>query len=212
MDKTLCEEIIMIKSYNMADKVRQKFYPVQQMAGFDPTQIATLGAGVAIYQEIQADSELAGLAIAAEGDEVYDLKKVPWDMDRDKPVQARLHFFSSTGTATDVIDWVATLKGLAIGEAASDAKATPDALFTFPAKALNGVADGLNVTDWIKVDAPIFAAADLFMQMSIECNGLGTAGANEIVLSGIELAYTINRSTMNNEKEYTDTQLANDRV
>lgn len=205
----------MIKSINMADKVKQWFIPVQQMAGFDATQQASLGAGGAVYQEILAAAELAGLAIGAAGDEIYDLKKVPWDMDLAEAIQARLLFFSTTGTAGDTPDWVATMKGLAIAEAISDAKATPDATFTFPAKALNGVANGLNVTDWIRVAAPIFAPGDSFMQLSIECNGLGGASANELVLSGIEIAYTIQRSTsglLNNVRETTDTMLANDRA
>lgn len=202
----------MIKSYNMADKVKQKFYPVQGMAGWDATQQAALGAGAAIYQEILAAAELAGLQIGAAGDEIYDMKKVPWDMDIDKPIQARLHFFSTAGTVGDTPDWVVTLKGLAIDAAITDAKVSPDATFTFPAKALNGTANSLEVTDWIKVDAPIFASTDSMMLMSIECNGLGGASANELTLAGLELAYTIKRSTQNNEREMTDTMLANDRA
>jgi len=198
----------MIKDRNIAGKVIREFIPVQGMAGWDATQVASLGAGALIYQEALAAAQLAGAQIGAAGDELYHLWKIPYALDRDYPIQMRILFSTSSADA-DTPDWLATMKGLALGQALSDSKTTPDATFTFAAKALLAVANALNATNWVKVDAPIFAAGDLFAMVAVECNGLGGAAANELTLWGIEVAYTAKRTTLNNERETTEPALSN---
>lgn len=180
----------MIKDLNIAWNVKREFIAVQQMAGFDATQAASLGAGAAIYQEPVAAAQLAGLQIGAAGDEIFHMWKLPWDMDRDQALAARL-WFNHASTDTDNPDWVVSLKGIGIQAALTAATATADGTLTFPALAVAAVADALEKTSWQKTSGGIFAATDIFGLIAIECNGLGSASANEITLWGIELAYTI---------------------
>lgn len=193
----------MIKDKNIADKLGRKFIPVQAMAGWDATQAASLGAGAAIYQEPVAAAELAGMQIGAAGDEIYHLMKIPYDLDRDFPALIRIIFSHSTTTA-DTPDWLINVKGLAIGEAPSDAGATPDEALTYAAKAVSTVANAMEKTLFKAIPAADIPAADVFWQLGIECNGLGGASANEITLWGIELVYTKKRTRDDNRRETTE--------
>jgi hypothetical protein len=197
----------MIKDQAIAWNVKRVFRAVQDMAGWDATQAAALGAGAAIYQEPVAAAQLAGLQVGAAGDAIHDLLKIPYDLDRDMPLAARIWFNHST-TDTDNPDWLVTLKGLGLQEALTASTATPDASLTFPALAVAATADALEKTSWQKTSGGIFAATDVFLNMAVECNGLGSAGANEITLWGIELAYTIKATGDSQQRDKTDVSLA----
>lgn len=200
----------MIKDKNIAGKVVRDFIRVQDMAGWlEATNLLTsLGAGTPVMQEVLAAAELAGMAIGAAGDEIYDFWKIPYKLDRDYPVAVRIIFNHASADA-DTPDWVVTLKGVGLQEAISDAKVSPDETLTFPAKAVAATANAVEATDWQKTGTAPFAAGDLFAQISVECNGLGSASADEISLWGIEIAYTAKRTTQNNERETTDPALDN---
>lgn len=185
----------MIKDRNIAWKIKRKFISVYEMTGRAADMITGLGAGAPVFQEAVAAAELGGLAMAAAGDEMYHLWKVPWDLDRDQPVQMRI-IFTHSDAETDNPDWLVSLKGLAAGVAISDAADTADETLTFPALAVTAVANAIEKTSWQSTGAnAAIAAADLFVQMAVECNGLGSASANEITLLGVEIAYTIKATT-----------------
>lgn len=195
----------MIKDQAIAWNVRREFIPVHLMAGLSVDRLAALAAGAAVFQEPVAAAELSGLAIAAAGDTIHHLWKLPWDMDRDMPIAARILFNHAT-TDADTPDWLVSLKGLGL-QALTAATATADATLTFPAKAVAAVADALEKTNWIKSSGGVFAASDLFCNMAIECNGLGSAGANEITLWGIEMAYTVKATGDSQTRDKTDVSL-----
>ena len=196
----------MIKDQAIAWNVKRVFRSVQDMAGWDATQAAGLGAGLPVYQEPVAAAQLAGLAVAAAGDAIHDLWKLPFDMDRDMPLAARIWFNHAT-TDTDNPDWLITLKGLALQEALTASTATPDASLTYPALAVAAVADALEKTSWQKTSTGIFAATDVFANIAVECNGLGSAGANEITLWGVEYAYTVKATGDSQQRDKTDVSL-----
>ncbi len=194
----------MIKDRNIAFQVKREFIHVAHMTGLAVDRLESLGGGAAVFQEIVAAAELSGLAIAADGDEIYHLWKIPWDLDRDQPLQARL-WFTHSSTDADDPDWLVELKGLAVGAAPSDAGATPDEALTFPALAVSTTADALEKTSWQSTGSnAAIAAADIFMQMMIECNAM-VGSANEISLLGIELAYVVKMTDL--KREFTDVAL-----
>ena len=181
----------MIKDKNISWNVKRVFISVQEMAGFAADQITSLGAGTPLFQEMVAAAQLSGLAMAAAGDEIFHFWKIPWDLNRDQPIQIRILFCHIT-TDTDNPDWLASMKGISIQQALTAANSSADVTFTFPALAVAVIANALEKTSWQSSgDNSGLADADLFAQLAIECNGLGGAGANEISIIGIELAYTI---------------------
>ena len=194
----------MIKDRNIAWNLKREFLSFAQFAGISVDRTASLGAGAAVFQEVVAAAEISGLAINQAGDEIYHLWKLPWDLDRDQPVQARI-WFTHSSTDTDNPDWVIEMKGLGVGEAPSDAGDTPDETLTFPALAVAATADALEKTSWQSTgDAP-FDADDIFAQIMVECNGLGSATGDEITALGVELAYTIKATGA--KREATDVTL-----
>jgi hypothetical protein len=199
----------MIKDQAIAWNVKRVFIPVQQMAGWlEATNLITsLGAGTAVMQEVLAAAQLAGMAIGAAGDEIFDLWKIPWDLDRDQPIQMRIHFFHAS-TDADTPDWKISMKGISNQQALTAATATPDATLTFPAKAVSTTANSLEKTDWKSTSGTSkLAAADLFAMLAVECNGLGSAGANEITLMGIEIAFTVKATGDSQRRDMTDVTL-----
>ena len=197
----------MIKDKNIEWNVRREFIPAAHMLGLSVDRVSSLGAGAAVFQEVVAAAELSGLAINQAGDEIYHLWKLPWDMDRGMPIQARIWFIHAS-TDADTPDWVIEGKGLAAGEAMSDGGDTPDFTLTFPAKAVAAVANALEKTSW-QVAAANLGLTDIFAQLMIECNGLGSASADEISLLGIEIAYTIAACGESSKRDDTDLTLDN---
>jgi hypothetical protein len=198
----------MIKDQGIAWNVKRDFIPAILHAGFleSAGTLTSLGAGAAVFQEILAAAQLAGVAIGAAGDEIFHLWKLPWDMDRDMPLAARIWFFHAT-TDTDNPDWVVSLKGLGNQQALTVATTSADGTLTFPALAVAATANALEKTSWQKTSGGIFAATDIFANIAVECNGLGSAGANEITYMGLELAYTIKATGESQMRDKTDVSL-----
>ena len=199
----------MIKDHNIAWNVKREFITVQEMTGWlEATNLMTsLGTGAALLQEPVAAAQLAGMAIGAAGDEIFHLWKIPSDLDRDKPIQMRI-WFSHASTDTDNPDWLISMKGLADGDALSAATSSADATFTFPALAVAAVANALEKTAWKATSATSkLSATDIFAMLAIECNGLGSASADEITLLGIEIAYTIKATGDSQKRDLTDVTL-----
>ena len=178
----------MIKDRNIASRLKRVWIPVQSMQGLDVARTATLGAGVPVFQEAVAAAEISGLAMAAAADEVYHFMPIPWDLDRDYPMRFRIWFCHET-TDTDDPDWLISITYCGKGVLIPDASAAADDALTFPALAVAAVADALEVTSFQACDPANIAATDFAMTICVEANGLGSAGANEIELLGIELEY-----------------------
>lgn len=199
----------MIKDQNIAWNVKRQYISVQEMTGWlesGGTQ-TSLGAGAAVFQEPLAAAQLAGMAIGAAGDEIFHLWKVPWDLDRDKPIQMRIHF-THAATDADTPDWLISMKGLSNQQALSAATSSADATLTFAAAAVSTTANSMEKTAWQSTTAVSkLAAADLFAMLAIECNGLGSASGDEITLLGIEIAYTIKATGESQKRDLTDVTL-----
>lgn len=189
----------MIKDKNIAWKLKREFVSVYEMMGRAADMVTGLGTGAPTFQEV-GSTNLAGLAIGAVGDEFFHLWKIPWDLDRGQPVQMRL-IFSHSSTDADEPAWNIKLKGLANQVAVSSAASTPDETLTFAALEIAEVAHALEKTSWQSTAVKgAIALADLFVQMAIKCTDLGSAGASEITLLGVEIAYVIEATTGRRQK------------
>lgn len=178
-----------VRDKNMAGRLKREWIPVQSMQGYDAARTAALANGVPVFQAAVAAAEISGLAMAAAGDEVAHFMPLPWDLDRDFPMRFRI-WFCHASTDTDDPDWLITITFLGKGILIPAADASADDTLTFPATAVAAVADALEVTGFQSCDESNIAATDFAMMILTECNGLGSASANEIELLGIEIEYT----------------------
>lgn len=181
----------MIKDKNISWNVKREFIAAHLMSGLSVDRTASLANGAPVFQEIAAAAEISGLAINQAGDEINHNWKLPWDLDREKPIAARIYFAHGSTGATDNPDWLVSMKGWKADEALSDPASSADETLTFPALAVSAANPSLELTAWQKTGLSPFDADDLFALLCIECNGLGSATGDEISLLGIELAYTV---------------------
>lgn len=191
----------MIVDANVAWNRKREFLPAFNMLGV--LADASQGAGVPAFGADLAASELIGMLIAAAGDEVYTMWPLPWDIDRDEPIRFRL-WFTHASTDADTPDWVVSYKAIAKQAAISDAKSSADEDVAFAATAVSTTANSLEITDWEESGSDtIIDSSDRALLLAIECNGLGGAGADEIIFYGLEIEYTINATTGENRRATT---------
>ena len=185
----------MIKDRNIAWKAKRVFIPAIQFAGLleDGTSkvLTSLGAGTPVMQEVLAAAQLAGIAINAAGNEVFHFWPIPRDMDRAMPLRARIHFFHASTDGDNPV-WKVFYKGIGKTDTLTAANSTPDETLTLPAHVVSVNANSLEITNWIKsVSETKIAATDIALLLTVECDGLGSASANEITFMGLELEYTL---------------------
>ena len=196
----------MIKDRNIAWNTRKKFFACQDMAGV--LAGASLGGGAPDMAEVLAAADITGLLCAAAGDEVDHLFPLPWDFDRNSPVRFRV-WFTHGSTDADDPDFVVCYKSVAKQDAVSKASSTPDEAVAIPAHTCSTTDDSLEITDWVtSVSDTKIASADLALQLTLECNGLGSAGATEIHMLGVEMEYAVGACLDSNTRDLPDMQPA----
>lgn len=136
-------------------------------------------------------SELPVTQMGAAGDEIVTIQPIPWDMDRDKKVLGRIWFIHSS-TDADTPDWVVKSKFLANQATVVDTDTSEDKATAFAAKTCSTTVESLERTNWVDLDWDDYIiSTDVAVQILVECNGLGSASANEIEFLGLELMYQI---------------------
>lgn len=184
----------MIKDKNIAWNRRRKFFPCRQMAGVldDGTSgvPASLGAGAPDFVEIAAALELSGMRVDDE-DEVYHFFPIPWDMDIGDPIRFRV-WFAHTATDADTPAFQVDYKGVAKQAAITDAKSTPDESVAIAAHTCSTTDNSLEITAWAESDSHLYlASTDFAIILALEVTDLGSASANEIVILGLEIDYSV---------------------
>ena len=159
-------------------------YP--QMGGLDAT--GGLGAGAPLMGEVGTTGQ-AGLLMGAAGDVMY------WTVlledlliKKDRDIHARVHF--AAPNVDTGIDWIATILGIKAGDGITDAVSSPDGTIAFAAAA-SIASDGWIATEYGSFKVPDKFDDDIALLISVECDSLGTASANEILLLGLELKFTL---------------------
>jgi len=195
----------MINDSEIAWNKKRVFRPAVSMLGMYENSgvLTSLGAGSAVLQEAQSDSELAGVAINAAGNEVYDFWPIPWDCEIREPMRFRIWFSHSTTTA-DTPDWIMSVKGIGKQVALSDAASSADETLTFAAASVSTTANAIEILDWeLSTSDLTIVSTDKALLIAVECNGLGSAGANEITLLGYEIEYVVGATQDSKQRDFT---------
>jgi hypothetical protein len=184
----------MITDGKIAWNRKRVFFPCRQMAGVldDATSgiPASLGNGAPDFVEALAASELSGMRVDDE-DEVYHFFPIPWDMDIGDPVRFRV-WFVHTSTDADTPAFQVDYKGIGKQAAISDAKSSADESVTISAHTCSTTDNSLEITAWAESTSDLkIVGTDFAMLLALEVTDLGSASANEIVIMGLEMDYTV---------------------
>ena len=180
----------MINDKDIAWNRKRVFLPAYTMLGM--LADASEAAGVpTLGTDPVAVSELVGLQIASAGDEIYTFWPLPWDFDRFQPIRFRL-WFTHASTDEDTPDWIVSYKAIAKQAALSDAKSSSDEDVAFAAAAVSATQYSLEILNWEESGSDLYIeSTDKALLIAVECNGLGSASANEITFYGLEIEYTV---------------------
>lgn len=128
-----------------------------------------------------------------------DPKSHLWMFDLSFDLWAQVLFTHNAAAADTGIIFIATVKGVADGLAISDAKVSPDAIITFPAKTVAAVASGIEKTSTQAFNLTTAEKDDFqtdeLLQFSLELDDKGDASANEIFLVGMRIFGTFGAFT-----------------
>lgn len=184
----------MINDKKIAWNRKRVFFPCRQMAGVldDGTSgiPASLGAGNPDFVEIAASLELMGMRVDDE-DEVYHFWPIGWDFDRFQPVRFRAWFIHTT-TDADTPAFQVDYKALGKQDSLVDVKASPDEAVAISAHTVSTNDNSLEVTAWAESTSDLFIVdTDFALLLALEVTSLGGAAANEIIIMGLEMDYTL---------------------
>ncbi len=194
----------MLQDDNIGWNRKRKFISAQSMLGLLEASdlITSLGTGTPVFGEAVSAAEIAGLLMAAAGDEIYHLMPIPWDMDTTQPMRFRVWFVHKS-TSADTPIWKVLYKFFGKQAGLSDAASSPDETLTFTAHTCSTTDNSIEITDWKEsLSETKIRATDFGLLFDMECDDLGSASADEIVALGIELQYTM-RAAPNLNKQVT---------
>jgi hypothetical protein len=168
----------------------------------DGTHTKTLSQGTPTL-EASGSAEWITLPMTT-ADEVQHYMPIPWDLDRDRPVRARLHFVHAAAGADSPVFKFGYLF-FAKQAQVVEVKGNADKDVSMTAHTCSTTNPSLEVTDWMNLDFEDYiAATDVAVGFCVELDALGGAAADECKLLGVELEYTVDafddyRHTTTNE-------------
>lgn len=168
-----------------------------------PNLMAALGAGTPDVSEGGvAAAEQAGIKMDT-ADEVYGWVD-PKELDINPNFDMLGQIVYQVGEASkSAIDWLLSIKGVAAGAAASDAKVSPDGLATFAAGS-NTTAGAIIVTEMRAFGLTKGVLADdELLQICAELDDKGTATADNIWLVAVRLWFTRRLESARGVREMT---------
>ena len=112
-----------------------------------------------------------------------------WDLDLSKELEARLIYESAGDAADTSVVFKGWIKGVALGEALSDAKSSEDGTCTWTEPALGG-ADKLEATNWEGLGVAGKLGDDTLLMFAVECDADGDCDADELILLALQLRGT----------------------
>jgi len=187
----------------MHNKLLPYLLDENNMATVVDTTRKGLGAGTPGPAAIQADSEQVALVLDA-SDEFYWkilIAAMP-DFDPAGDILAQPIIGSSGGASDTGLSLTVAIKGLAAGEAMSDAKSSPDGSYTFPDQVVLG-ADKIQSITPVGLSVAGMFAADLELLVALTATSLGDASANEVELHGLILWYQRQMSHSSGARQFT---------
>jgi hypothetical protein len=152
--------------------------------------LTSLGAGTPVLGEVIAAAQLAGMPMDA-ADEVFHFWPIPWDMDRAEPFRVRLHFIHKS-TDADAPVFKTFYKAIARQEALTAANSSADETLTHSAHTCSTTNNSYEVTSWkSSASNTKIGSSDIALLFAFELDALGGATADECVLLGAEIEYTV---------------------
>ena len=148
--------------------------------------------------------ECWGVDIAAAGDEVATYIPIGWDWEAVlNPLEFRVWFCHHTADEDAPIWKIHLLPRTAGSEALLPVLDNATEVVTAAALTVAATADVVEKTVWKASTVGTIVAADDFLGISVEADDLGSAGANEINLIGLEIRYTVEATTADNTRRVT---------
>ena len=152
------------------------------------------GAGTPLQLAHTGYTGLVGVAMAAAADEVawfLDPKGEFSFIDFGRDIQAEV-IFEHSATDADTPVWKAFMKGIAKQAALSDPDSSSDGSITWAAHTCSTTDNSLEVTTrrGFKLTADVLEDDEMVI-VNLECDSLGSASANEIILIGLRLYGTL---------------------
>lgn len=170
------------------------------------TQGSAATDGAPVFGDLGTTAtECMGVSIGAAGDEVATYIPIPWDLDLDRPIEYRV-WFTHQATDADTPIWKIHMLPR---ESASEAllpvldNIASGGTVTCAAVTVSTTADVVEKTAWSPSTASWFATDDDFLGISVEADDLGSASADEMILIGLEMRYTIKATTTDNARRIT---------
>lgn len=182
----------MINDGNIAWKTKRVFLQVNSFLGLKAADGISLadGGAPALADAPVAAAEIQALPMTT-ADEVYTVWMLPWDLDKDSVMKARLHYMTTAAAADGNIDWEIWLKGVSENEAISDAKSSADFNSAFALETVAATAGSYEITDSLEITAGTFSSTDKLALIAIELDSDGAADPDELCLLGLEIEYVI---------------------
>ena len=180
-----------IRDRHISWKAGRLWRPIQSFAGFDDngTNQISLSQGTSTLEPLTT-SEISDM-IMTTADEICDIFPIPWDMNRDKKMLARI-YFQHAAAGADTPGFIMTSKFWAKQQAMDEFVAGADKSTTFADHTCSTNNPSLEVTVWTDLSWEDYLTnLDILACISVELNALGSASADEIKLMGIEYAYEI---------------------
>lgn len=180
-----------IRDRSIGWKAGRLWRPICTWAGFDNngTDSISLSQGTPVMAPATT-AEIAGMTMDA-ADEICDIFPIPWDMNRDKKMLARI-FFQHNATGADTPQFTFTSKFYGKAVALTEFVAGADKSTAFASHTCSTTAASLEVTVWTDLSWDSYLTnTDVLAAISLEANSLGSASADEIVLLGVEYMYEL---------------------
>ena len=139
-------------------------------------------------------TECWGISIAAAGDEIAHYMPIGWNWDTTQHFEFKV-WFSHQSTTADAPIWkVHVLYRTAGVDALLPILDNADEVLTFDAHTCSTTADVAEGTDW-KRAVGMTAGINNLIGISVECDDLGGASGDEIILIGLEVGFTVGATT-----------------
>jgi hypothetical protein len=156
------------------------------MTGLGANGVSLGGAPGGQIAELVAAAELNGLSMDT-ADEVYDIVDFnAADFDLAQDIHARLIYIDTAAAIDGSISWTIDMKGLAVGEAVGDAKATPDGTATFVNATTTATPNLVKATEWAALQVAGEMTADILTMYAVTLTSRGDAAADELMLIAVQ--------------------------
>jgi hypothetical protein len=196
-----------IRDRSIAWKTCRMFIPCQDFSLDDNgTNTISLAQGTSTIEPCSGTLEQVMIPFTT-ADEVEVGFPIPWNMDRDKKVLARVFFIHASTDADTGMEFILGSLFFARQAQTVEVKGGAECVATKVHGTCSTNDDSLEVTEWFdtlwdtKIDVD-----DIFVGVNLECNDDGSAEGDEMEFVGIEFMWEIKATDV--RRRHTDHQLA----